>query len=243
MGARRRARSRSARKEKALDPRLRAVTTLAEDVPPGPQGQPGHEAGSSVVLVQPVNLLEIGEVTFATAWPSRLLFEAALAHLTRAARLKTQFPKQVRESRWGGKSLSNDQTVLDFFQDAMAGILLLYGALDSFCVESIPDGFEYQEDGRTLEIADIENLGMLKKVSRVLSQALDGTNIATKRQDLWERLQDLKQLRDDIAHVKKVQVYSGLQPDVTLFAKLIEQDFVTLGRLFGDVVEHYGQER
>src|SRR5688572_16391184 len=106
------------------------VTTLTKDVPPGPQGQPGHKAGTEVVLITAVDVEGLGGASFATRRPSELLLHEAKSELARAVRLRSRCLRQTSRPKWTQpaitRRLTNDQLVFDFFGAAMAGVVQAY---------------------------------------------------------------------------------------------------------------------
>ena len=132
------------------DPR-RWVTTLAADVPAGPQGQPSHKAGAEVVVLQVIPVPQVGNVSISVPRTSVLLLNQAGSHLKRAVRLRSKLPGQTRVPRWTqpgiDRYIPNEDLVFDFFEEAMAGIELAHTALDNYAKECIPADFVYTDDG------------------------------------------------------------------------------------------------
>ena len=92
----------------------------------------------------------------------------------------------------------------------MAGVILAHSALDNFCNECLSEDFTYLDGERTLDRAHIEqSMGLEKKVTRVLSAALNRPNLKSARSDLYDRAMTLKTLRDDVGHSKLTSSYAG----------------------------------
>jgi hypothetical protein len=223
--------------KKGLDRRLRAVTTVES------ASDSSIKPGSKVVLVQPAVLPEVGDLAFAAVWPSRLLAESAEEHLKRALKLRMTLPKQVKTVAGGAKRFTSDALVLDFFQEAIAGLLLLHHALFSFSIEALAPDFVYRRDGEERDISALEGSGIELLLSRVLEQALSKPNLRTTDSDLWQRIMRIKRLRDDIAHPKSSEIYSGDDPGITVFGRLLTEDLAELRGVFQRVLDHFGESR
>ena len=140
-------------------------------------------------------------------------------------------------SKW---TITNEAVLFGFFEDAMAGIVLAHAALDNYASESIPSGFVLAEGAQELDRAHLEQRGIELRLSRVLAAALDKPNLMNKRPELWQRVLDLKRLRDDIAHVKDPNTYSTTDPDATIFARLLREDLLAPLETVKLVIDHYG---
>ena len=229
--------------------RRRWTTTLAADIPPGPDGQPAHEAGAEVTVITAVNLLGVGGVSFAVPRPSTLLLEAAEQHLRVAARLRAQAVKQVRRVRWiqpGMEwSFANEQLVMDFFREAIAGIICAFAALDNLANELLPWDFAYTDPdvGQTRTREDLErNSGIELRLSRVAALATGRTNLRTADPELWRRLTQLKVLRDDLVHAKANQALPADDVYGSIFARVFNALDVDARSIVDDVraaADHY----
>lgn len=196
-----------------------------------------------MVLIQPSKLPEVGDVAFSAAWPSRLLVEAATSHLNRAVKLRAALPKQTKVLKGGARRFTSDSLPLDFFQEAMAGLLLLHHALLSFAIEVLDPEFVYRDDDGQKSVRELEASGIELLLSRVLAQALVKPNLRTARPDLWGSVMKIKELRDDIAHPKSSQIYSGDDPGITVFGRLLEEDLASLATVFDEVLAHFDERR
>lgn len=235
------------RKKKPRKDRRRWVTRLTEDVPPGPQGQPSHKAGTEVTVVQIIELQGLGKVSFAAPTPSSLLLEAAKPHVQRADRFRKELPQQIATGGWrqpfADAAFTNEALVYDFFQEAMAGILLVHAALDSFANELMPDGFVFDHDGKTYTREELEQRGIELRLSRVAAAATGRPNMMSSDVLLWDRFVEMKTLRDDIAHLKASGAYSTRDLAGTIWQRLFDQDsFGALAETAEQVLTHYGPQ-
>lgn len=247
MGRRRR--SQKERKMARPDPR-RWTTRLAAPVPPGPAGQPGHDAGAAVTVSHLVSLPEVGNLSMSVPRASALLLRPALAHLQRAVRLRRQLPNQVVRGKWVQPGhefgFSNETLVFDFFEEAMAGVVLAHTAVDNFANECLPQDFEYLDEKGIRHSRELveRTFGLEKRLSRVVSQATGRPNLQADNHRLWERVMELKSLRDDIGHAKLERTYSGPDPssrvEETIYGRLLATDLLEHHRTVVAVAEHYG---
>jgi hypothetical protein len=230
--------------KKEADPRVRWKSTLAKDMPPGPQGQPGHAAGTGVQVVQVVTLPKLGRVAFAAPSPAQLLLSAARPHVKRAARMQKALPGQTTDRGqiypFIDRRFTNDKAVLDFFEDAMAAVLLMHASLDSFANESLPEGFDLDQGGETLSREELERRGLELRLSRAVSTALGKPNLRVANPPLWQAVMQLKELRDDIAHMKSADAYSNQDENETIFARLLVVNLDELASAVEEVMVHYG---
>jgi hypothetical protein len=236
------------RNERLDDPRFRWTDRLAEDMPPGPQGQPGHKKGTVVTVVQVADVQGIGRVSFPAPRPSALLMAKAKTAMRRAAKLQAALPSQTSSKGWihphTDKSFTNVAALFEFFEEAMAGVVLLQAALACFASESVPDGFVFTEDGKSFTREKVEEMGIERRLTRVLPQALQVENVRTAQPEAWARVERLKSLRDDIEHLKARKAYAGWKGDASevIFTRLLnEADLLGLVNACDAVTEHYGK--
>jgi hypothetical protein len=136
--------------------------------------------------------------------------------------------------------MTNEQALFDFFQEAMAGVILTHAALDNFATEFIPEDFLFDDEGKQLNRSNLEQRGIELRLSRVLSAALGKPNLRIAEPDLWKRVSQLKKLRDDIHHQRAPGAYSA-DPGGTIFADLLKEwDCLELVDTVNRVMTHYG---
>ena len=184
-----------------------AVTTLAEDVPPGPQGQPGHKAGSEVVLVEAVKVDGLGGVSFSAPRPSELLLREAKAALKRAVRLRTQSLNQTTRAKWTQPGIefgfTNESLLFDFFGTAMSGVMLTYASVDARLNEFFTEPVLHE--GQKVSVEQMQGYWSAeKKLGLVARRA----GLESLLDEVHEELQELKELRDVVAHIRTDQVRS-----------------------------------
>jgi len=194
--------------------RRRWTTTLAADVPTGPQGQPAHNAGATVSVIHLVALPEVGNVSMTVPRPSSISLDAAEKHVKRAVRLRKQLAGQTKRGRWIQKGhevgFSNEELVYDFFEEASSAVILMHTALDNFANERIPADFTFvTPGGQTVDRAQIEgHVSLPRRLDEVLPNVAGVSSIKTAEPSLWDLLSKLKSLRDDLGHVHLEQTYT-----------------------------------
>jgi hypothetical protein len=139
------------------------------------------------------------------------------------------------------RRFTNGAAVLDYFEEAMAAILLLYAALDAYANESLPEGFELDTDRDHLTREQLEGRGIELRLSRAVSAALGKPNLRLVEPGIWASVVRLKQLRDDIAHVKARHSYSSREAAATIFARLLVDEISVISGVVEAVQGHYGK--
>lgn len=228
----------STAKKRKIDVR-KAVTTITSDIPAIPGLAPAHKAGAEAVLTKQVQVEGLGAVYFSAPSPHRLLFTKASRLIKRAGRLKESLKSHVKEVRYGGTRFSSDQEVFDFFQDAMAGVLLLHAALDSFASDKIPDDFEMETEGKRRDASYLRERGLKAKFSWILAKVTDRSNLMTKDPELWKALIQIKELRDSIAHFDPRDSWSIGESDI--FTLLLNEDLGELTEAAQKILVHYDE--
>jgi len=136
--------------------------------------------------------------------------------------------------------VTNLQLYSDFFEEAMAGIVLTHSALDGFASEQVPETFRYETDnGGHLSREEVLRRGIELRLTRVLAQASGSPNVRTSNPDLWLRVEELKGVRDRIAHGLGPQFISSEDPMENVFARLAARDFGALLESVEEVIDHY----
>lgn len=219
----------------------RWTSTLATPIPPGPKGQPGHEVGAQVSVIDLVHVPGIGDVSISVPRPSSLLLVPAALHLKQAEEFCQIAKTQIERSEWvqDGHELSftDEELVYDFFGEAMSGILLAYTALDNLLNELLPLDFEYKTEKEIWDRQRIESTaGVERKLTQFVPAATDRGSLAEGAPELYLRVMELKRLRDDIGHAKLERGFGGPRQGKTIFSDLFEVDLV----LFVNAVSSVG---
>jgi len=227
--------------------RRRWISTLASALPAGPQGQPSHDVGAMIAVIDLVDVPDIGNVSMAVPRPSMLLLEPAITHMIRAGRLRDAAKKQIGKGKWIqlGFELrfTNEELVYDFFGEAMAGVILAHAALDNVLNELVPKGFVHNsKDGEWNRERIEKSMGLERKLTEIAPIATGCPNVRDANVELFDQAMRLKVLRDDIGHAKLDRGYGGPESRRTIFSDLFSADLLGLTRCVQEVGEHYGLE-
>jgi hypothetical protein len=225
--------------------RFKAI--LGGAIPQGPQGQPAHEDGATILVIHRVHLAEVGNVSMTVARPSSCLLNAAEAHVKRGARLRTQLPKQMGGGGWiqPGHELrfTNEDLVYDYLSEAMAAVLLMYTALDGFANENLPaDVVATDSKGNKTDRAQIEGYWSLqKRLDLILPQVIGKPSFRIEHPGAWADLTKLKELRDDIGHQHLEDYFSRPEddPSENAFSRLLAADLKGFLASVDFAIEYY----
>jgi hypothetical protein len=123
----------------------------------------------------------------------------------------------------------------------MAGIVLAHTALDNYANECIPADFAYTDDGRrTLQRVEVERRGIQLRLSRIVAAATGRPNLRESNSNLWDRVEELKALRDDISHARWEVGFSHESPELTIYARLIgDPNLLRHQETVAEVMSHY----
>ena len=178
------------------------VTTLTKDVPPGPQGQPGHKAGTEIIHITAVDVEGLGGASFATPRPSELLLHETKSELARAVRLRSQCLRQTSRPKWTQPGithrLTNDQLVFDFFGAAMAGVVQAYTAVDARLNEFFTGPVLHK--GQSVPVEQVQGFWSVDRKLEYLANS--GGMGWINDEGLRDEIDDLKELRDMIVHIR-----------------------------------------
>jgi hypothetical protein len=224
--------------------RRRATTTLAQDMPPGPEGQPGHKAGAEVTLSMVVEWPGLGRLSVVAPRGSSLLLHSARERLGRAQRLSSALESQTSTEGFfrpfADRRVTNAAMFFDLLQELMASIVLMHAALDSFASEEIPEDFIYvDERGREQGRDELLARGIELRLSRVLATATGKENIRTAKAGTWERLEELKILRDSVAHGLGPRFILAQAAADNIYSRLAAADLADLLAAVEETMEHY----
>lgn len=246
-------RSKTKRKHVRRDERDRAILydrrvafarVLAEPTHAGKGWYFAHEAGAPVVVG---NTVTVGANTlaFPLPLPSELLLQIAEPHLVLATKLRRtvlETAHTLNDLYPDHKSVSNHDLLFNFLQEAMAGVSLVYAALNNFANEHIPREFEMELHGDLLDRDALIRRGIELRLSRVLAEATGEPNLKEHKTEIWQQILHLKDLRDAIEHADGGMEALKTGPDVqsTIFAKLLnEEDYTALAAHVRNVIDMY----
>ena len=191
----------------------------------------------------------VGWVGFATPNVAILLLDAAERHLSKANELRGDLPGHVVEvvspDPKRNRMIRNEDLLFDFFEDAIAGVVLAHSALDNFASDAIPEHFAMNVDGRgPLNRKQLQHRGIELRLSPVLAAALGRPNLRTADAKLWDDLMRLEALRDDIPHVRGSTLHTSATASDSVFARLLgEPDLRGFTRCVSRAIEHYSVDQ
>jgi len=167
-------------------------------------------------------------IAFPLPLPSELLLKEAESRLTTAAKLRQRLFESanvVSELYPEHKAVSNHDFAFDFFQEAMAGIMLVYAAASNFANEHIPRDFQMEFKGQLRDRNYFIERGIELRLSKVLHEATGKPNLKTDCSELWTKILHLKELREAIEHANGGMEALKIGPavDDSIFAKLLNE--------------------
>lgn len=221
-------------------------TTLAQDMPPGPQGQPGHKKGAEVVVASMINSRNLGRFTVVTPNPVFFYLNSAERHILETKTLIKKINQSNKEWHMYNdtdalpndkfRNLNKDQLYI-YIEKTILIPIFLFTAIEAFANQVIPKSATYSRVQMRwpfyvrMDREQIERyLSTGEKLSLILRNAY-GKNI--KGVHLWDSFRKIKRLRDELVHLK-IQDQSSVVAYNDLFLRLIDTDFE---KLFDDTKE------
>ena len=157
-------------KPKALqvgDLRIFAETTLAKDMPPGPQGQLSHKKGANIRMVAKVS---VGGTNYGFTYPrlSRVIFSQAEKEIKASEKYKLRALKSGADKGYYIKPhtdfvIENEEALFMMMQTAFLGVLGLSSSLEALVAEEF-----------AREPKDVKVDGVIKTPSQILTQNRPG---------------------------------------------------------------------
>jgi hypothetical protein len=123
------------------DRRAAFAKVIAADIHAGEGWEHDHESGTQVVWQNRVGLRNGGTVAYPWPQTSELLLRIAEPRLERGALLRNKALEGASdgvELYPEHKTVNDHNLIFEFFQEAMAGVVLVYAALNNFANEQIP---------------------------------------------------------------------------------------------------------
>lgn len=228
------------------DRRAAFAKVLAQDTEAGQGWAMPHKAGEPVVWRLRAMLTGDRGIEYPLPLPSELLLEASEPRLAMATKLRKRLFRvgiQPHPEHSDRHTVTDYDLLFRFFEEAMAGILLVYGALSDFANEMIPSGFQMEHAGemRSRDFL-IQNTGLEMRLSRILQRATGLPNLKTENPENWNEICRLKKLREDIEHANGgVSAFApGSDANEDIFTRLLnEEGFVSFARLVRRIMDLY----
>lgn len=216
-------------------------TTLAEDVPAGPQGQPSHKKGATVVFSSLIKTKKFGSLAIVTPNP-------VFCYLNKAENLIQSINQQSEDIKksmqnWAMFSAidknpsefiksANKDSFNNFVENSSLIPILLFSSVEAFINQVIPESFIYLKSKKKiffikrvikLNKSDIvRQIGTEEKLCKILKQIF---NKDIKNEPLWDEFRKLKILRDEIIHLKQ-RSNQYLNSYNHIFISLIDADYM-----------------
>lgn len=210
-------------------------TTLAKDMPAGPQGQPVHEKGTEFSFASAIDTEKLGKFIMVTPNPVFFYFNFTEQLIEEFKNELISIDSSQKEWHMFGsadttptdkfRNLDND-LLYSCIQKAMAIPIFLFTAMEAFANQMIPENYIYKAKraDKVLEFdkKQIERcVGTEEKIGIILS---DIYSKELKQSPLWAIFKDLKDLRDSLVHLKTggvhyIRAYEGI------YGKMIDTDY------------------
>lgn len=185
------------------DPRLTATRTTA---------------GDWILNVSPVAMEDGRELRWWPPQPVAFALLEAKRHQELGVPSRLAIMETLVERPDGAWGPADPEQVLDCVTNLQTAVLFAFSAIESLANHSI----DQLGDAATIEVTNakgdtvllpksemVRRLGLSEKLSRVIPMLSDGANI--KGTKPWERYRHLKELRDELVHVKD----RGIKSDPT----------------------------
>jgi hypothetical protein len=210
------------REQSQLDPRLVAARVIggAESLPDA----------TWAVVVSPLLMKDGRELRWYPPQPVAFSLVEATRYRDRGVKERVAVMSQLTRREDGGWAPGNPRRTIDCLSDLQVAVLYAFTAIESLANHSI----DQLDDEVTIDVefkkgvvtqvpkADmVRRLNLDEKLSRVVPMLEDGANI--KGTHAWERYRHLKDLRDDLLHVKE-RGYSPDPKEPTAYDRLLLGD-------------------
>ena len=212
-------------------------TTLAKDIPPGPQGQPAHKAGAVVALLNEVVTNRLGEFLLTTPNPVCFYLDLAEKHIRRREEFIQELNLSKKMVRLKKDFRRFDENSLyEMFETAIVVPIFLYTALEAFSNQLIPTNYTYLSNKGVLNKTDIEkSFSLDNKFKKIIDKE---ENKKLCKTGMWPLLLEIKKLRDELVHLKtrgqeKTEAYNHI------YSKLIDSDFEKWQQACIDIIKYY----
>jgi hypothetical protein len=222
------------------DWRLRAVTTLTQDLPATPLGAPAHKAGARVALSTTMRAPNGEIVGFVTPSAPAMALSLAMKSVDQAEAIRASLEFSDSVSPEGrAKSIFQEGELVDFFEHCMVITVFSFQALESYCNQTIGDDMKEpiqldrkrQRRGQELilnTVADVERIATTEEKLAVVVPKLLGIT-SPRGKAVWGQFLMLKQARDATVHLKSVDQYPsrkerGFVDETSLFYQFLYQD-------------------
>lgn len=232
------------------DWRIRAVLTIAKDIPPAFPGGPSHKKGSPMYLTHVAKSKSNNTIGFITPDVSAMALNISINASKKASRIKGKIKYEKIISPWGdGISVTKEttQSLFNYFENFMTSIVFSFLAVEGYANSLIslePNHlFSYKEQQFTANYVE-RNISTKEKVKYILPQI---TNRRINNSDrVWQDFILLKNARDAIVHIKYKDLFSNKDTidDSSLYFNFLNNEPALFPKYGYEVIRYFeGDER
>src|SRR5215213_3647883 len=122
------------------DWRIRAVTTLAQDLPATASGAPAHKAGARITVTTVTRAPDGQSVGFVTPSAAAMALNLAMRSVEQAQAIReTFFFDDIVTPTGPGKAIRQESELYDYFEHCMIITTFSFQALEAFCNQTVAD--------------------------------------------------------------------------------------------------------
>ena len=168
------------------DWRIRAVTTLAKDLPATASGAPAHKAGARITLTTSTRAPDGQSVGFTTPSAAAMALHLVGRAIEESQALKGMFVfDDLMTPEGRGKGIRQERELFDYFEQCMIITTFSFQALEAYCNQTVADDMkapvqlERRRDGKKQLItlnspADVERTASTEeKLATVVPAVLE----------------------------------------------------------------------
>lgn len=240
-----------------VDPRLRHIDVLQQDVPAAGPGAPAHAAGALITFIDGAIDAEGRYLTFVSPSASALALNSSINGARTAQSKRTEVEFNISSSPWGeslNAGLDQAGALFDFFEAYFNSALFSFVAIEAYCNE-VMENFAHtqieipiQRCGKRrtakLEVRSLERKATAEKLGLILPHVLQ---VPTPRgKAMWPKFLKLQQIRNDIVHAKADDVFRRVQSEndrkrPTLFFRSFNDDVEELPKTAVEVISYFAE--
>ena len=131
-------------------------TTLAEDMPRGPQGQPAHKKGSEVNIASMIDTKRLGRFIMVTPNPIYFYLNSAEHKIVEINKLLEKIDSTNKQVLFPGSPDKpaetfrdlEDSLLYEFYEKAIEVPVMLFTAIEAFVNQLIPTEYSYNKSSK-----------------------------------------------------------------------------------------------
>jgi hypothetical protein len=230
-----------------VDWRVWKAAQIAADGPPLYPGGQAPKAGDQVYVITTLEESPLGAFSFITPSPTSLALSIAIAAAHEAARIRGTITLEPTNQPGQPGWLKTPQlrNLYSYFERCMIAVTFSYQAIEAYSnqvVEQAVTGTHPVQRKKGVEIwtgPEIErNCSTEEKIGTIIPEL---TKFPTpKGSKNWQRLVQLKELRDSTIHLKSSDQYvRGKSSETTLYSRLLAADPLEFPRTAVVIIKHF----